>query len=240
MKAMIFSAGYGTRLRPLTDKIPKALVEVQGVPLLEHVIVRLKSYGFSEIIINIHYKGHLIREFLNSKKNFNISIELSDESEQILDTGGGLYKARDFFDVKPFLLHNVDILNNIPLNELYEYHLLKKPLVTLAVNNLSTKKHLVFNDQKELCGWENLDTGVRKGYFGEACKHPFNFCGIHVIDPKIFPLIEERGVFSIIDCYLRICSGHLILAKDIGDNFWLDVGSHETLEKANTEYQLND
>jgi MurNAc alpha-1-phosphate uridylyltransferase len=156
MKAMIFAAGMGTRLRPLTDHCPKALIEVGGRPMLQIVIEHLKEHGFDELIINIHYLGEQIRDFLLQHHNFGIRIEISDESEEILETGGGLWKAKDFFnDGKPFLVCNADILTNIHLQKFYEAHLKNNSVATLAVRNRKSSRYLLFDDKDILCGWKN-------------------------------------------------------------------------------------
>src|SRR5690606_32019928 len=154
MKAMIFAAGMGTRLKPLTDTIPKALVPVGGKPLLQHIIEKLKRFGFNEIIINIHHFGQQIIDFVQENNSFDIRIEFSDEREQLLDTGGGIKKAAWFFDDnKPFLVHNVDILSNIDLQELYHFHLKNNTIATLLCSIRQTSRYLLFDTDNHLRGW---------------------------------------------------------------------------------------
>src|SRR5664280_1226211 len=163
MKAMIFAAGLGTRLKPVTDNLPKALVPIAGKPLLEHVILKLKSAGFDEIIVNIHHFPDQIIDFLKANNNFSIRIEVSDERNLLLDTGGGIRRAAWFFDdEKPFLVHNVDILSNVDLKELYQQHLRSNSLATLVVSKRDTFRYLLFNDDNRLCGWINEKTGETK------------------------------------------------------------------------------
>ena len=156
MKAMIFAAGLGTRLKPLTDHMPKALVPVAGKPMLEHVIEKLKASGFNEIVINVHHFGNQIIDFLKEKDNFGIQIWISDETEELLDTGGGIKKAAHFFD-EPFLVHNADILSNVNLKALYEYHQASGNDATLLVSPRKTVRYLLFEENR-LCGWVNKDT----------------------------------------------------------------------------------
>ena len=153
MKAMIFAAGMGTRLKPLTDSIPKALIPVGGIPLLEHVILKVKAAGFSDIIINVHHFHNQIIDFLQTKNNFDINIAISDERNQLLETGGGLKKAQWFLDDKaPFLVHNVDILSNVDLKTLYEQHLQNAALATLVVSQRESMRYFLFDEQHNLKG----------------------------------------------------------------------------------------
>ncbi len=234
MKAMIFAAGLGTRLRPLTHDKPKALVEINGIPLLEIVIERLKGFGFTDIIINIHHKAQQVIDFTKTKNNFDISITFSDESEKLLDTGGGLKKAGWFFDTEEtFLLCNVDILSDIDLRAIYQSHTDSDALVTLAVNNSKNSRSLLFNENNHLMGWMNHETGETKPSRSDTGSlSPLTFSGIHVISPRIFDLIEEKGAFSIIDLYLRLAQKHVITGFHHSPKLWLDVGTHQNLEKA--------
>jgi NDP-sugar pyrophosphorylase family protein len=234
MKAMILAAGLGTRLQPLTLTKPKALVEVKGVSMLELVIRNLISEGFDEIIINVHHFVGQIIDFLKVHNQFGVSITISDESDLLLDTGGGILKARDFFnDGKPFLIHNVDILSDINLRELYEFHVLNRSLATLAVKDRKTSRSLLVNANQELCGWKNHQTGqtiISKGEEIELTSIAFN--AIHVMSPDIFPLISEQGVFSIMDVYLRLAKSQKILTWRNDQNFWFDIGRIENLKEA--------
>src|SRR5574344_1455894 len=174
MKAMIFAAALGPRLRPLTDTMPKALVPVAGKPMLEHVILKLKSSGFDDITINIHHLGSQILDFLKANDDFGVTIHISDETDKLLDTGGGIKKARRFLaaDNEPFLVHNVDILSNVDLYDFYMHHLSSGSKATVLVSPRQTSRYLVFDKQRRLCGWLNKTTGETKpeGFVYEADK----------------------------------------------------------------------
>jgi len=234
MKAMILAAGLGTRLQPFTFTKPKALVTIQGVPMLEIVIRRLKKFGISEIIINVHHFADQIREFLAEKHDFDISITISDESEQLLETGGGLMKARTFFrDGKPFLVHNVDVLTDLNIHELLSYHLTYNPLATLAVKDRITSRSLLINKEHLLCGWRNNQTGqTRLSGSLESDLMPVGFSCIYVLNPEIFDRITETGKFSIMDSFLRLACDHRILTWPHDQNFWYDLGRTENLTNA--------
>ena len=160
MKALIFAAGLGNRLKPLTDTTPKALLPVDGKPMLEHVILKLKDAGFDQITVNIHHFGQQIIDFLKEKNNFGIDIHISDEREYLLDTGGGIKHAAEFLDGdEPFMVHNVDIFSNVDFRELYKKHLESNALATLLVSKRKTSRYLLFNQEDKLCGWRNRETG---------------------------------------------------------------------------------
>lgn len=233
MKAMIFAAGLGTRLQPLTNDRPKALVEVNGKTLLEITINRLKKYCFNEILINVHHFADLVIEYLKQHDNFGVDIVVSDEREMLLDTGGGLKKAAWFFDKNPFLVHNVDVLSDIDLQNLYIHHLESKALATLAIRERNTQRYLLFNNDNTLCGWENIKTGEKKLPLNTT--EPLNrfaFSGIQVIDPALFSLIIQEGKFSIIDVYLELIKTQTIKGYNHTQGKWLDVGKPESLLKA--------
>lgn len=235
MKAMIFAAGLGTRLRPLTETIPKALVEVNGLPLLEIVIRRLQKYGVDEIIVNVHHLAEHIRDFLERHKYFGIEIHLSDETEHLLDTGGGLKKASWFFDDQlPFFVHSVDILSDIDLHEFYQFHLQHpQALATLAVTRRNSTRCLLFDQNDTLCGWENRSTHeVKMARSAISGFHELAFSSIHVISPAIFSLMPDQEVFSIIDLYLQVAATETILAFQHDHALWLDVGKPNNLSQA--------
>lgn len=240
MKAMIFAAGLGSRLKPLTDTMPKALVPVAGRPILEHVILKLKTAGFTEIVINIHHFGEQILDFLRAKDSFGLTIHISDERDLLLDTGGGVKKARTFFENsdEPFLVHNVDILSDIDLKELYNYHLRNGGVATLLASRRKTSRYLLFDSEKKLCGWVNKDTGQVKpaGFlYDESLYQEYAFSGIHVLSPDIFRWMDTQqweGKFSIMDFYLATCRqadffGYLTEKLQL-----IDIGKPETLAKA--------
>jgi len=187
MKAMIFAAGLGTRLRPLTNSRPKALVELNGKPLLQHNIEYLMSFGVKDIIINIHHHSGMIIDFLALKSNFDINIQTSDESEKLLDTGGGLKKAAHFFDDgKPFVLYNTDIICNTNIIDVYNTHLQSKAIATLFVRERESSRYLLFDNSNKLCGWENVKASEKIITKKSPDLQQFAFSGIHIIYPKIF------------------------------------------------------
>lgn len=237
MKAMIFAAGLGTRLKPLTDTIPKAMVLVAGKPLLQHVIEKLKTEGFDEIIINIHHFADQIVDFVKKNHSFGIRIEFSDETEALLDTGGGIKKARWFFDDgKPFLIHNVDILSNVDLRELYQQNIQREHIATLLVSSRATQRYLLFDDSQLLRGWINRKTGEVKSPFHDfssSAHTALAFSGIHVLYPDIFRYMDAfPDRFSIIDFYLSICDTTAISAFYPKNLRMIDVGKLDSLDEA--------
>ena len=202
---MIFAAGLGTRLKPLTDHLPKALVPVAGKPLLEHVILKLRAAGFDEIVVNVHHFADQIIGFLEDKHHFGIRIEVSDERGQLLDTGGGVRRAAPFFDDgAPFLVHNVDILSDLDLGALYRHHLSHNPLATLVVSQRDTSRYLLFTPEGRLRGWLNKRTGETKppAFSPTPDLRPLAFAGIHVMSPRVFALMDGYPeVFPIMDFY---------------------------------------
>lgn len=239
MKAIIFAAGLGTRLHPLTEKKPKALVEVKNTPLLEITINKLKNSGFKHIIVNVHHFADQVIEFLKAKDNFGIEIQVSDERDLLLDTGGGLKKASWFFDDnEPFLIHNVDIISSVDLTALFEIHKSSGCLATMAVKNRKTTRYLIFNEDDILCGWKNLKTGELK--MTRSCQKilkPLAYSGIQVVSPEIFKLMPEKQVFSIIDLYLNLAKDHSISAYLHDNTFWMDLGRIENIHNAEDQYK---
>lgn len=234
MKAMILAAGKGTRLQPLTNTRPKALVEIDGKPLLGIIINNLKNSGFTDIVINVHHFAEQIYKFLSDNNNFGVNIRISDEQDLLLDTGGGLLKARPYLmDGDPILVHNVDIITNLNLKELYTFHKQTKALATMAVKNRNTSRSLLINSEGDLSGWINNLTGEVKHARGDlAHLKPIAFSAIHVLSPEIFELITETGVFSIMDVYLRIAKTHRIATFMHDNDYWLDLGRIENIEEA--------
>ena len=206
---MIFAAGLGTRLKPLTDHMPKALAPVAGKPMLEHVIEKLKASGFDEIVINVHHFANQIIDFLKAKDNFGIKIWISDETDELLDTGGGIKKASSYFD-EPFLVHNADILSNVDLKAMYDYHLKSDNDATLLVSPRKTVRYLIFDENNHLQGWVNKDTMQTKpkGFvYQPEVQKEYAFGGIHIISPTLFNYMgdEWTGKFSLMDFYLNTC-----------------------------------
>ncbi len=230
MKAMILAAGLGTRLRPLTKTKPKALVEVNDIPLLEIVIHRLREHGFHDILLNIHHFGELIIEFLEQNHNVGLTIHISDERDLLRDTGGGLKHASWFFDDgQPFLVHNVDILSDVNLSAMYQTHCASDALATLAVREQREARTLLFDHEDRLCGWQNTHTGEQKIARETEMTVALSFSGIHVISPALFDMMPEQPVFSIIDVYLQAAHTHSIKAFRHDHTLWADVGHYEQL-----------
>jgi len=236
MKAMIFAAGLGTRLKPLTDSMPKALVPIAGKPLLEHVIHKLIASGFDELIVNVHHFPDQIIDFLKAKNNFGVRIEVSDERDMLLDTGGGIRKAADFFDDgKPFLVHNVDILSNVDLKALYNQHQRTNSVATLVVSERNTFRYLLFNDDLQLKGWINEKTGETKpaGFARPELYNKLAFSGIQVLSPKVFELMKPYDPkFPIMDFYLDNAPKQVISGYVPQNYKMLDVGKLDVLDEA--------
>ncbi len=235
MKAMIFAAGLGTRLKPLTNNRPKALVEIGGKTLLERSIIYLKSYGIRDITVNIHHLGQQIRDFLQRNNNFGIAIHISDETGQLMDTGGGMLKARHFLEGNdPILLINVDVLTNLNLYHLVRVHDEQMPLASLVVRDRQTSRYLMIDKNMQLAGWKNFSTGETKICRAGTIKTatPLAFSGIHLIQPALFSKITETGKFSVIDLYLRLAASEKILAYDDQESIWMDLGKYEEIKKA--------
>lgn len=234
MKAMILAAGLGTRLRPFTDSRPKALVEVAGRPMLSWVIARLGQQGFTDIIINAHHFSEQIEAFAADYGHPGVSLTVSVE-EDILDTGGGVRKAAGFFDDEaPFLVHNVDVLTDLDLRGLMDAHRSSDALVTVAVKERRSSRHLLFDAEGILCGWQSNVTGetrLARSLHGPATLLPF--MGVYVMSPAVFALMKEPGPFSIIDFFMEVAGlGGQIQAFRDDYAKWADLGSRDRIEAA--------
>jgi NDP-sugar pyrophosphorylase family protein len=247
MRAMILAAGLGTRLRPLTDDRPKALVEVGGRTLLEITLRRLASFGIGEVIVNVHHFADMVVEYLRKNNNFGMRIEISRE-EVLLDTGGGLKKAAWFFleasssepagkKCDSFILHNVDVISTIDLAKTVEFHQQTKALATLAVQARETSRYLLFDDQRRLCGRRQASEspqivgGVKPSY-------EWAFSGVHAIAVRLLPMITEDGAFSLIGSYLRLAGqGENLQAFRADDYYWRDLGKPENVKGANADIE---
>lgn len=235
-QAMIFAAGLGTRLKPITDRMPKALVSVGGQPLLWHVIQKLRAAGFERIVINVHHFADQIIDYIEANQNFGLDIRISDERVALLDTGGGIKHALPLFDPSmPILIHNVDILSNVDLAALYQAMLDSQADALLLVSQRQTKRYLLFADDDRLCGWTNIETGEVKGS-PSTIHYPLKqlaFSGIHVLSPSTFSLFEQMpDRFSIIDFYLQHASQCFFKGKAQENLRLLDVGKLDSLEQA--------
>jgi NDP-sugar pyrophosphorylase family protein len=243
MKAMILAAGLGTRLRPLTDDRPKALVEINGHSLLEITLLRLRSAGVSEVIINVHHFADMVVDYLKKNGNFGIHIEVSRE-DALLDTGGGLKTAGHFFltgsrPEEPFIVHNVDVLSTIDLARMVEFHSKNQALATLAVQDRKTSRYLLFDNQRQLCGRRsngNQPELVRSCQQAQSLA----FAGIHIISPRLLTMMIEDGAFSIITAYLRLAAqGEKILAFRADEYYWRDLGKPENIAQAAEDLKQN-
>jgi mannose-1-phosphate guanylyltransferase len=242
MKAMILAAGLGTRLRPLTDDRPKALVEVAGHTLLEITLRRLRSFGVREVIVNVHHFADMVVEYLKKNNNFGMRIEISRE-EVLLDTGGGLKKAAWFFSEnssdadQPFILHNVDVLSTIDFGRMVQFHLENQALATLAVQERETSRYLLFDAQYLLCGRragkDQEPEIVRPSVRSSEQIQALAFSGVHVISPRLLGRIVEDGVFSIVTSYLRLAGEEeKIVAFRADEYYWRDLGKPENVMQA--------
>lgn len=232
MKALIFAAGKGTRLKPFTDYHPKALAKVNGIPLLERNIRYLKGFGISDFVINVHHFGSQIVEFLKENDDFGCRIEISDESEELLETGGGLVFARSFLDHgEDFLIMNADILTDLNINLLVDYHKKIKDFATLAVSDRESSRKLLFNEELVLRGWLNVQTGEQRlAEFNKGFR-PLAFSGVHCINPVIFNKIKRTGKFSIMEEYLDLMHTEHIHGF-LHDSILVDVGRPESVTAA--------
>jgi NDP-sugar pyrophosphorylase family protein len=234
MKAMILAAGLGTRLKPFTDKHPKALAVVNNKTILQRNIEYLASFGITEILINVHHFADQLIDFVKKNKGFGSNISFSDERDEVLETGGGIKKARWFFekDKESFIVMNVDVLTDMNLNKMIAQHQSDQALATLAVSSRTTSRYFLFDEFDLLCGWRNVKTGEEKisckseNYIEKA------FSGMHVISPEIFPLIKMEGKFSMVDVYLELAKTNAIKAFDHTDSKFIDVGKPESILKA--------
>lgn len=231
MQAMILAAGLGTRLKPITETIPKALVKINGITLLEITIRKLIYNDFRKIIINVHHFADQIKEFLNDN-TFAADIIISDESELLMDTGGGIKFAKKYFDDSPILIHNVDIISDINLYDFYQYHITDDSIASLCVSNRESNRYLLFNNNNALCGWKDVKKGEKIVVRDDPELKPYAFNGIHIINPEIIELFPDEKVFSVIKAYLKVAEYENITAYLTENTKWIDVGKVNSLESA--------
>ena len=231
---MIFAAGLGTRFKPWTDLHPKALALVNGKSLLQRNIAYLQGYGIRDLVVNVHHFADQIIDVLHANKGWGSSITISDETDQVLETGGGLKKARPWLEEGPFVVMNVDILTDLDLGAMIRDHFDHKPLATLAVTNRKTSRYFSFNEDMQLRGWRNIKTGEMRmaGEPGELTFTPRAFSGIHIIDPALFPLIRQEGKFSMVDVYLDVAASRPVRGFDHSGSKLIDVGKPESVAQA--------
>lgn len=233
MKAMLFAAGLGTRLKPFTDYHPKALAEVNGKTLLEHNIRYLQRFGIYEVIVNVHHFADQIEDILYENDDFGSTVTISDERDAVLETGGGLKKAGWYFEEEEaFVVMNVDILTNLDLGKLITAHENDNVIATLAVMNRNSSRQLLFDNEMQLCGWENNQTGQQRIAREVSGMQPFAFSGIQVLTPTVITECPFEGKFSLIDLYLHLATNHIIKGYDHTGNILIDVGKPESLEQA--------
>ena len=243
MKAMIFAAGLGTRLRPLTNDRPKALVEVGGVAMLERVINRLKSHGITEIVINIHHFGEKIIEFIKENNNFGINIYISDERDLLLDTGGGILKAQQWLDGnEPIIIHNADILTDFDLHKMVEQHINSNADATLLVADSKTARYFYIGENNRLNGWTNISTGEVKpaDYIALNTDKLRAFGGVHIVSPSIFSELQNYSTepkFSITPFYIDRCKDLKIMGYTPNEKYqWHDIGKIESIAIAEQDF----
>ncbi len=237
MKAVLFAAGLGTRLGEITQHKPKALVEVQGRPMLYRVMDRIREAGINDFVVNVHAFASMVEQALDAYVQAfpQVKVQISDERGQLLETGGGLKKMAVFLQDGPFLVHNVDILSNLNLKAFVEQALQDSDaLASLAVRRIQSDRYFLFNGQMQLCAWQNVRTGQQKISRQEEGLQPLGFMGIHVVQPRLLELVSEEGVFSITDVYLRLARQYDIRAIDCSDASWMDIGGEAQLALAQT------
>lgn len=235
MKAMIFAAGLGTRLKPFTENAPKALARVGDKTLLERAVNYLARYNIRDIIINVHHFADMIESALYANNNFGCNITISDERDEVLETGGGLKKASWYFEgERDFVVMNVDVLTNLDLSKLVGAHRQNKSVGTLAVMKRESSRQLLFDENMILCGWENSGTGALKIARPLHTHQPYAFSGIQVLSPGIWAGVSFSGKFSLIDLYLQVAATNIINGYDHTGDIFIDVGKPESIAKAST------
>ena len=233
MKAMIFAAGLGTRFKPWTDKHPKALALVNGKSLLQRNIEYLQEYNITDVVVNVHHFADQVKGAVEKNDGWGSNIIISDETSEVLETGGGLWKARDLLkDEEPFITLNADFLTNLDIQKLLDFHTDKKGLISFGVSNRKSSRNLLFDDTSRLCGWRNNSTGEEKIAIFKPAVIPMAYSCVVVFDQSVFDLIPQRGKFSIIDTYLSLAAEHPIYGYDHSGDKLVDVGKPESVELA--------
>ncbi|NII24148.1 nucleotidyltransferase family protein [Pseudoflavitalea sp. X16] len=228
-QGMIFAAGLGTRFKPWTDQHPKALAVINGKSLLQRNIEYLQQYGIDKVIVNVHHFAGQITQAIQQNKGWGSQITISDETDAVLETGGGLKKAAHLFGQTPVVIINVDILTDFDLEAMIHFHQLEAPLATLAITNRVTSRYFLFDECNTLCGWRNTKTGEEKISRSATPLIPKAFSGVHIIEPALFPLITQEGKFSIVDVYLQLAREHTIKGFDHSYSKFIDVGKPEAV-----------
>jgi NDP-sugar pyrophosphorylase family protein len=228
-RAIILAAGLGTRLKSMTEQRPKALVEWEGKPLLEHIVVKLKSNGFTSIIINVHHHAEMVMDFVKKRDRFGIEIEFSHEKDELLDTGGGIAKASWFFGDDPFLVYNVDIISDIDLSAMYQNHIESGAIATMAVKERVTTRSLLMSEDGFLKGWRDNRTGetILTDSSADGLT-PIAFSAIHIMDPKVFTLFPKERRFPLMPFYLELAKRHPVNLYRHDRDSWADMGKMES------------
>ena len=232
MKAMIFAAGLGTRFKPWTDKHPKALAVVNGKTLLQRNVEYLQQYDITDVVVNVHHFSDQIIDAIDKAKGWGSNITISDESDVVLETGGGLLKAREYLDDDMFLTINVDMLTDLNLKHFLSFHQQQQSDISLAVTDRPTTRYLLFNKYNRLCGWRNTAPAAEKIVIQAAEYQQKGYSGIAIFEPRIFNLTALSGKFSLIDLYLELAPQNKIAGFDHSGNKLLDVGKPESVAKA--------
>lgn len=234
MKAMIFSAGLGTRFKPWTDKHPKALAVVNGKPLLQHNIEYLQQYGIFDIVVNVHHFSDQVSNAIFENNGWGSNILISDEKDEVLETGGGLLKAKVLLGNQTFITVNVDILTSLDLSKLISFHKDQKAMITLCIAERNTSRFLLFNKDNRLCGWRNVNgiEKIEKIVIPDDNLVQKAYSGIAVFEPEVLSLIPFEGKFSLIDVFLHLAPAHKVIGYDHTGDKWLDVGKPEMVEIA--------
>lgn len=230
MKAMIFAAGLGTRFKPWTDEHPKALAMINKKSLLQRNIEYLQEYGITEVVVNVHHFADQIIEAITLNKGWGSQVIISDERHEVLETGGGLVKAKELLiSNEPFITLNADILTNLSISTLLAFHKEKKALISLGISNRISSRNFLFNQEGRLCGWENKNTGVKKIAINSVPLHAMAYSCVAVFEPAVFDYITQIGKFSLTDTYLQLAPNHLIQGMDHSGDLFIDVGKPESV-----------
>lgn len=230
MKAMIFAAGLGTRFKPWTDKHPKALALVNGKSLLQRNIEYLQQYNISDVVVNVHHFSNQVIEAVVRNKGWGSNIMISDETDEVLETGGGLLKAKALLqNGEPFLTLNADFLTNLDINKLLEFHTNKKALISFGITNRKTSRYFLFDEDNRLCGWRNVNSGEERISIPKKDLKEMAYSCVVVFEPNIFELITQRGKFSLVDTYLSLAADHLICGYDHSGDKLVDVGKPDSV-----------
>ena len=230
MKAMIFAAGLGTRFKPWTDRHPKALALVNGRSLLQHNIEYLQKYGITDVVVNVHHFADQVIEAVKKNKGWGSHVMISDEREEVLETGGGLLKAKDLLqDGEPFVTLNADFLTDLNISNLIEFHKEKKSLISFGITNRKTSRYFLFDEENRLCGWRNINTGEEKISIAKKNLKEMAYSCVVVFQPEIFDLVPQRGKFSLVETYLSLAAKYPIYGYDHSGDKLVDVGKPESV-----------